>query len=120
MGSYGGGGALPSGSTIGDNLVIGSSAANDAATINSPDPSTLMRFQIASSSKILVSGTDVTIQPNLSANGNAQFNGVGLGFYVSTPAAKATITGSRAANAALASLLNALNVMGLITDSTSA
>ena len=120
MGSYSGGGALPSGSTVGDNMTLSSSAANDACNINAPDANTLMRFQIASSSRLLISATDMTVQPNLSVNGNAQFFGTGLGFYGATPAAKATITGSRAANAALASLLNALAVMGLVTDSTSA
>ena len=36
------------------------------------------------------------------------------------PIAKPTVTGSRGANAALASLLTALANLGLITDSTSA
>ena len=43
------------------------------------------------------------------------------GFFGSTPpAAKPTVTGSRGANAALASLLTALASYGLITDSTTA
>ncbi len=44
----------------------------------------------------------------------------GLGFFGSTPVAKPTITGSRAGNAALASLLTAGANLGLWTDSTSA
>jgi hypothetical protein len=43
----------------------------------------------------------------------------GLGFQGSAAIAKPTVTGSRGANAALASLLTALAAYGLITDSTS-
>ena len=46
-------------------------------------------------------------------------DGTGLGFFAATPAAKPTVTGSRGANAALASLLTALATLGLITDSSS-
>lgn len=42
-----------------------------------------------------------------------------LGFYGATAAVKPTITGSRGANAALASLLTELATLGLLTDSTS-
>lgn len=42
-----------------------------------------------------------------------------LGFYSATPVAKQTVTGSRGANAALASLMTALANLGLVTDSTS-
>lgn len=43
----------------------------------------------------------------------------GLGFYGSAAVAKQTVTGSRGANAALASLLTALATLGLIVDSSS-
>lgn len=42
-----------------------------------------------------------------------------LGFHGATPVAQQTVTGSRGANAALASLLTALATLGLIVDSTS-
>lgn len=42
-----------------------------------------------------------------------------IGFYGTTKQAKQTVTGSRGANAALASLLTALSTIGLITDSSS-
>lgn len=42
-----------------------------------------------------------------------------LGFYNAAPVAQQTVTGSRAGNAALASLLSALAALGLIVDSTS-
>jgi hypothetical protein len=47
-----------------------------------------------------------------------EWNATGLGFNNSAPIAKPTITGSRGANAALASLLTALASYGLVTDST--
>lgn len=43
-----------------------------------------------------------------------------LAFYGGTPAAKPTLTGSRAGNAALGSLTSALSTLGLATDSTTA
>jgi hypothetical protein len=46
--------------------------------------------------------------------------GTNLGFYNATATAKPTVTGSRAGNAALASLLAALATVGLIADSTTA
>lgn len=42
----------------------------------------------------------------------------GVAFFAGSPAAKQTVTGSRAANAALASLLTALAAYGLVTDSS--
>ncbi|KKK68494.1 hypothetical protein LCGC14_2943490 [marine sediment metagenome] len=42
-----------------------------------------------------------------------------MGFYASTPITKPAVTGSRASNAALASLLTQLAALGLITDSSS-
>jgi hypothetical protein len=53
-----------------------------------------------------------------SGTGGIQLNGR-VGFGVA-PLAKATVTGSRAANAALASLLTALAATGLLTDGTTA
>lgn len=49
-----------------------------------------------------------------------QTNTTGIGFNAATPVAKGTITGSRGANAALASLLTYLASRGDITDSTTA
>lgn len=43
-----------------------------------------------------------------------------VGFYNTTPVAKQTITGAKGGNAALASLLTALQSIGLITDTTTA
>jgi hypothetical protein len=41
-----------------------------------------------------------------------------VGFYNGVPAAKQVVAGSRAANAALASLLTALAAIGLVTDNS--
>jgi hypothetical protein len=53
------------------------------------------------------------------ASGNVTING-SIGFYNTSPGAKPTVTGSRSANAALASLLTGLATLGLLTDSTTA
>jgi hypothetical protein len=54
---------------------------------------------------IIISGTD---------NGGP----AKIGFYATSPITKPTVTGSRGANAALASLLTALSNLGLLTDSS--
>lgn len=46
------------------------------------------------------------------------WNNTGIGFYTTAPVAKPTVTGSKAANAALTSLMTALSNLGLVTDST--
>ena len=43
-----------------------------------------------------------------------------IGFFAATPVAKPTVSGAKASNAAVASLLTALAKLGLIADSTSA
>jgi len=50
---------------------------------------------------------------------SASSGNLNMGFFGSAASAKPTITGSRGGNAALASLLTALDGLGLITDSTS-
>jgi hypothetical protein len=57
---------------------------------------------------ILVNGSGV----NISSNSNP------LGFFGVTAVSRPTVTGSRGGNAALASLLTALNSLGLILDSS--
>lgn len=56
----------------------------------------------------------------LALNGEIRLQSVELGFYSVTPVVRQTITGSRGGNAALASLLTALALVGLIIDSTTA
>lgn len=56
---------------------------------------------------------------NVLFQGSLQVNGW-VGFYGRSPASLQTVTGAKSGNAALASLLTALNTIGLITDSTTA
>lgn len=55
----------------------------------------------------------------MNISGPIKHTGSTLGFYSATAIAKPTVTGSRGANAALASLLTALANLGLVTDSSS-
>jgi hypothetical protein len=66
---------------------------------------------------------DILLQParNLTITAAAvlQLSGATLGFFATTPGtAKATVSGSKGANAALASLMTALAGYGLVTDTT--
>lgn len=56
------------------------------------------------------------------ANGVEKFSisGTGLGFFGTAPAVQPNVSGSRASGAALTSLLSALTVLGLISNSTTA
>jgi len=58
----------------------------------------------------------------LGADGNSRLGTTTgkIGFYNSTGSVKRTVAGSRAGNAALNSLIDALSVLGLITDTTTA
>jgi hypothetical protein len=51
-------------------------------------------------------------------DGDLDHDGSKAGFFGATPTSKPTVTGSRAGNAALQSLLTALAALGMITDST--
>lgn len=57
---------------------------------------------------------------SLTVGADLTHQGAKAGFYGTTPAAKPTVSGSRADGTALASLLTALATLGLITDSTTA
>lgn len=66
---------------------------------------------------------DGALKSNAGALTNFAWDGTGgvtrIGFNGTSPIAKPTVTGSRGANAALASLCTQLAALGLITDSTS-
>lgn len=62
-------------------------------------------------------GLSIDLAP--SSTSKFKVDGTGIGFYAHATAAKGTVTGSRAGNAALASLLTKLDAIGLITDSSS-
>lgn len=65
--------------------------------------------------------TDATsLAGDVSIDGNLAHNGSFAGFYGATPITVPSVTGSRGGNAALASLLTALENLGLIIDNTTA
>ena len=66
----------------------------------------------------VVTGTE-TVNGAMTMKGALDHDGTTVGFYNTAPVAKPTISGSKAGNAALASLLTQLAALGLITDSTS-
>lgn len=68
---------------------------------------------------ILINRTGTVIDQTELRGTALKLNNTTMAFYGGTPAAKPAITGSRGANAALASLLTQLAALGLITDSTS-
>jgi hypothetical protein len=47
-----------------------------------------------------------------------RLSGTGIGFFGATPVARPVVSGGRAGNDALTSLISALAKLGLITDST--
>lgn len=73
---------------------------------------------------VISSGTGTTangaVKLRTGSTVRVECNATGIGFFAATPVAKPTVTGSRGANAALASLLTQLASLGLITDSSSA
>jgi len=76
--------------------------------------------RIATSTTVLAFQTSaVAAKGSESWNTQLSISASGLGFYATTPSGKPTVTGSRGANAALASLLTALSTLGLLTDSSS-
>lgn len=63
---------------------------------------------------------NILFSSDIEIDGALNHDGTTMGFYGATPITKPTITGSRQVNEALQSLLDALESMGLITDSTTA
>lgn len=86
---------------------------------------TAMSIQIASTGDAgIVGGVGSTKLFSLRTPGstvaNIQMLGDGIGFYGASPITKQTVTGSRAGNVALASILTALTSLGIVTNSTTA
>ena len=71
-------------------------------------------------SKDVVVATNSTLTALLhTITANLKHDGTSIGFYSTTPQTKQTVSGSKNGNSALASLLSALDTIGLITDSSS-
>jgi hypothetical protein len=83
---------------------------------------------LTTSGNVTVGGNPIDLVNFLFGSGEQQFwcanvknfslGTASVGFYGKTPQTKQTVTGSRGGNAALASLLTALQTIGLITDSS--
>ncbi len=65
-------------------------------------------------------GGKLTASAEVQIGGALNHDGTTIGFYGTAPVTKPAVTGSRAGNAALASLLTALASQGIVTDSSSA
>lgn len=68
-------------------------------------------------SSVFNSGVTVLNGINVTT-GNASFPNTGIGFFGTSPIVKPTVTGAKAGNAALTSLMTTLANLGLLTDST--
>lgn len=79
-------------------------------------------IRLASNAQALQLGGKVEVADALYGTVKHTLDGAAntIGFYGATPAAKATVSGAKGSNAALASLLTALVAYGLVTDSTTA
>ena len=104
--------------TIGPGDVFGSSGQVDPFTAASPDNIITGTATGDSGIAILAVGKGFHLGGTVSVIEVTQGNALGF-FNAATPATKQTVTGSRGANAALASLLTALATYGLVTDSSS-
>lgn len=92
--------------------------ALSSMTTNSATPS--VPFLISGYDSSTVTRTDMMgIDPGLNEITVGKNGSVKLGFFNATPISKPTVTGSRGGNAALADLLNELQSLGLITNSSS-
>lgn len=110
------------------NLWFGSDNANGnqaTALIFNQASAGNMLFRSNNTTKLTISGSantlnNTTVDIQSGGTSRIKTDGTGIGFFATAPATKQTVTGSRGANAALASLLTALATYGIVTDSSSA
>lgn len=100
------------GGNAGSNFVLRSFDDNDVLIRND--------IVINRASGLITFGGEVRVEGNLTVQGTLDHNGTAIGFYGTTPVGQLSVTGSRGGNAALASLLTALDSLGLVIDSSSA
>lgn len=97
--------------TVGGNAVVTGNASVGGTTTLGGAVTTVSSVTVGGA---IIASTSATIGGALDHDGST------VGFYGAAPVARATVTGSRGGNAALASLLTALAGCGLIVDSTTA
>lgn len=100
----------------GNTLADGSKSAAAVNTMGVRTTSDAGSLPILGINYMTVAGTPLSDASN---NGQMLLRATKLGFFTTTPITKPTVTGSRAGNAALASLLTQLANLGLVTDSSS-
>lgn len=93
-------------------LRVDTSAGSGSGTLTFGDGVTADTNLYRSTAAVLATDASFFVGSNL------RHFGTGLGFYGAAAGTKPSITGSRAGNAALASLLTQLATLGLVTDST--
>lgn len=108
-------------STTGADVGIDFLGSSDLFISTKVATSSTLKFRIGAGTSSGYTTTWLTVDGsgNATFSGNVRINGQS-GFNNTAPIAKPTVTGSRAANAALASLLTALANYGLVTDSSTA
>ncbi len=105
------------GSALGN---VGTQAASDRAIVIGYESSANIALaNAAGNSSVLIRNTGGSGASSMSISSALEISG-NVGFYGTSAVAKPSVTGSRAGNAALASLLTSLASQGLITDSSSA
>lgn len=104
----------------------GAAAVTEVTLYNAADPnnSSWLRSRLSSGLAAIntsKTGTGTTVPLAFQVDGatRLKMDGTGLAFFAAAPVAQPTVTGSRGANAALASLLTALASLGLVVDSSS-
>lgn len=97
--------------TDGGGAVIGGDGDGNATV----DSTAVVNLGISANTINIGTGSNVSVNGGLIQTTNDS-----LAFFGATPIARTSVTGSRGGNAALASLLTNLALLGLITDSTTA
>lgn len=123
---------VPTGVTL---IILQGVTLSGAGTIVVSGTGTILDFRagftvtgsLTTSSGLVISAPGVltvaglaTLSGGASVAGAVALTGATLGFFNTAPVAKPTVAGSRAGNAALASLLINLSNLGLLTDSSTA
>jgi hypothetical protein len=118
-GSISGGLAVGNTASLNGGVVIRNGNNVDGSMLVDGNWGILMRGYPGSSSDIGLQASDGSILVRVRSGGRVELSG-NIGFNGANAIAKPAVTGSRAGNAALASLLTALASYGLITDSSTA